>query len=181
MSDNKLTYCPHGNDWEDCEECSNAPLTPRPVGDGGAGCPANCPKCGAKMRGRTSMPPKYGDDIRFECLSVELFTGELRQSDTCLIAELRADRDRLAKEVELLYAGCESDPKIRGGEPCIKGTRFPLCQLIAEIPDTPPFNDFCKNFDIEPTQTREALERLAWALDWNRKRTALESKASDET
>ena len=50
------------------------------------------------------------------------------------------------------------DPELRGGEPCVKGTRFPVAQVVAEIAEWgEAVRELAREFDQDPEAFRAAL------------------------
>ncbi len=59
-----------------------------------------------------------------------------------------------------------SDPKIRGGVPVIKGTRFPVSRLLEELADDRTIDDVCMYFNLDQVITQQALVEIANV--WNK-------------
>lgn len=49
-----------------------------------------------------------------------------------------------------------------GGRPCLRGTRFPIGQLIYDIIMNDKFRvaDYCKDFDLDKTQVFQFIKEL---------------------
>lgn len=61
--------------------------------------------------------------------------------------------------------GIEVDPNRCGGVPVVKGTRFPISQILAELADGATVKKLCEDYDfLSPEEVREALHGLAWSL-----------------
>ena len=56
-----------------------------------------------------------------------------------------------------------TDPKRLGGSPCIRGTRFSLAQLLAELCDT-PLQNIAENFEIDYNKLESAFVSLVSQL-----------------
>lgn len=60
--------------------------------------------------------------------------------------------------LNLFKGSVEIDPQRRGGEPVIKGTRFPISQLIAQIALDGAVDEFLSEFDYDPETTGKDIE-----------------------
>jgi uncharacterized protein (DUF433 family) len=58
----------------------------------------------------------------------------------------------------------DSNPKKMGGKVCLKGTRFPVAQLIAELEDMTA-GEIAIDFDLEPEIVFGFLNALSLELD----------------
>ena len=79
---------------------------------------------------------------------------------------------RLADEVvadlraALALAECaEVDPKRLGGVPTLRGTRFPVAQVLSQIADGDSIDDLAENFDLDREQLSMLLHALAACLN----------------
>ena len=79
---------------------------------------------------------------------------------------------RLADEVvtelqaALALADCaEVNPKRLGGVPTLKGTRFPIAQVLSQIADGDSIDDLAENFDLDREQLSTLLHALAACLN----------------
>lgn len=58
------------------------------------------------------------------------------------------------------------DPDRRGGIPCIKGTRFPLSTILAELATGMcTLRQVCTNYDLTYEVVEKALNSLSWLVD----------------
>lgn len=71
----------------------------------------------------------------------------------------------------LLYANMllpecvEVNPNKRGGIPVLRGTRFTVAQILAEISDGRSVHDLCKAFDLDEELVVHFLQALSIYLD----------------
>jgi uncharacterized protein (DUF433 family) len=77
--------------------------------------------------------------------------------------EWLAERARYA--VAMLRDCTEVNPKKCGGVPVLKGTRFSLAQVLAEIAEGRSVSELAEDFELEPAMIKEFLEGMAIALD----------------
>jgi uncharacterized protein (DUF433 family) len=54
-----------------------------------------------------------------------------------------------------------SDPGILGGLPVVKGTRFPVSQVLAELADDYKLSEIADSFDLDVEILRELLSGLS--------------------
>lgn len=52
-----------------------------------------------------------------------------------------------------------------GGIPVLKGTRFPIAQVLSQIAEGDSVDDLAENFDLDPECLRTLLHALAACLD----------------
>jgi uncharacterized protein (DUF433 family) len=57
------------------------------------------------------------------------------------------------------------DPGIRGGVPVLRGTRFPLARLLAEIADGRSLNEIAEDHELPLDAVTELLSALASSLE----------------
>jgi uncharacterized protein (DUF433 family) len=57
------------------------------------------------------------------------------------------------------------NPRKCGGIPVLKGTRFSLAQVLAEIAEGRSVSELAEHFKLEPAMIKEFLEGMAIALD----------------
>jgi uncharacterized protein (DUF433 family) len=57
------------------------------------------------------------------------------------------------------------DPDIRSGTPVLRGTRFTVAQLLAELAEDRSIADIAASFRLDREQIRQVLESLATYLD----------------
>jgi uncharacterized protein (DUF433 family) len=77
--------------------------------------------------------------------------------------EWLAERARCA--LSMLRDCTEVNPRKCGGVPVLKGTRFSLAQVLAEIAEGRSVTELAEDFDLEPALIKEFLEGMAIALD----------------
>ncbi len=58
-----------------------------------------------------------------------------------------------------------TDKERCGGKPCIRGTRFPIAQLLREIADKMYLDEVVEDFSLPPLDTIGALDELATWLN----------------
>lgn len=61
--------------------------------------------------------------------------------------------------------GISIKDKVKGGKPCIFGTRFTVAQLLAELAEGHSVEEIAEDFDISEKRCRAALEQLAKLFD----------------
>jgi len=64
-----------------------------------------------------------------------------------------------------LVDGIESNPKKLGGRWCLKGTRFPLSRVLAEISDDNKLSEIADDCDLDLKLLKSIFEDLSGALD----------------
>ena len=77
--------------------------------------------------------------------------------------EWLADRARYA--ISMLRDCTEVNPRKCGGVPVLKGTRFSLAQILAEIAEGKSVSELAEDFELQPALIKEFLEGMAIALD----------------
>lgn len=73
--------------------------------------------------------------------------------------------DSLHRETLLLSELIEISPAKLGGAPVLKGTRFSLAQLLAQLGDGDSLEDLVSNFDLDRDQLSGVLHALAKSFD----------------
>jgi uncharacterized protein (DUF433 family) len=73
--------------------------------------------------------------------------------------------ERARQALAMLRDTVEIDPDIMGGVPVLKGTRFPIPQLIAEIADGRSVDNLASTFSLDRNQIENFLHGLAIHLD----------------
>jgi uncharacterized protein (DUF433 family) len=73
--------------------------------------------------------------------------------------------DRLRKALLQLRATVESSPQRMGGALVLKGTRFKVSQLIAELADSDAVEEMADEFEIDAEQIRDVLHAIAVSID----------------
>jgi len=66
---------------------------------------------------------------------------------------------------EQLKECVEIDPKIRGGVPVLKGTRFTVSETLAELAESDAIDDVADNFDLEQSKIKDLLNGLSLLLN----------------
>ncbi|HEV3004038.1 MAG TPA: DUF433 domain-containing protein [Pirellulales bacterium] len=74
-------------------------------------------------------------------------------------------QDRLRFAAESLRDCVEIDADKRGGIPVIKGTRFPVSQLLGEIADSELLEELADEFGLSYEVIKRLLEGLSVCLD----------------
>ena len=89
------------------------------------------------------------------------------ESTVVLPEEVLADRVAArARRAMLVLRECiEIDPAKLGGVPLLKGTRFSIPQLFAEISDLDDIERLAEEFDLSEVQVRSLLQAFAVFLD----------------
>jgi uncharacterized protein (DUF433 family) len=59
----------------------------------------------------------------------------------------------------------EVDPERRGGIPVLRGTRFTVAQVLAELAETEGAEEVAENFDLEARVIRDLLNALSLLLN----------------
>ena len=72
---------------------------------------------------------------------------------------------RTANAVLLLKDCVEVNPQKRSGVPVLKGTRFTVAQLLAEIAEGRSVAEIAEDFDVDKALIQRLLEGLALCLD----------------
>ena len=63
-----------------------------------------------------------------------------------------------------LHETVEISSDLRGGIPVLKGTRFTISQLVAELSDTSGPAEIAENFDLDEEQIKTFLDGLAMLM-----------------
>ena len=53
----------------------------------------------------------------------------------------------------------------RGGRPVVKGTRFPVSQLLAELADDLKLSDIAESYDLDLEALKDILRYLSTRMD----------------
>jgi uncharacterized protein (DUF433 family) len=78
-------------------------------------------------------------------------------------AEWLAER---TKHAILMIRDCvEVNPNKRGGVPVLKGTRFTVAQLFAELGEGRSLGEIAEDFELDPTMMKKLMESFAIQLD----------------
>jgi uncharacterized protein (DUF433 family) len=72
---------------------------------------------------------------------------------------------RLEQATYLALEHIDVDSMIRGGVPVLRGTRFTIAQVLAEVADGSSVADLTTDYDLERSRIVGALRSLAAALD----------------
>lgn len=72
---------------------------------------------------------------------------------------------RTRSAVLLLKDSIEVDPQKRGGVPVLRGTRFTVAQVLAEIAEGRSVAELAEDFDLDPALLKKFLEGLAQSFD----------------
>lgn len=59
----------------------------------------------------------------------------------------------------------EVNPRKLGGKPVLRGTRFSISQLLAEIGDHDVIKEIADDFELDEIQLRQVIHALALSLD----------------
>lgn len=63
--------------------------------------------------------------------------------------------------VQALSHCVEIDPQKRGGVPVLRGTRFTIAQVLAELADTDGVDQVAESYELEADLIREVLEGMS--------------------
>lgn len=66
--------------------------------------------------------------------------------------------------LEMLERVVEIDPHRRGGVPVLRGTRFTVAQVLAELSETACIDEIAENFDLDAGMIRALLDGLSLLL-----------------
>ena len=72
---------------------------------------------------------------------------------------------RTRKSVLLLKDCIEVHPQKRGGVPVLRGTRFTVAQLLAEIAEGRSVAELAEDFDLDLDLIKKCLQGLAQSFD----------------
>jgi len=107
-----------------------------------------------------SMDYRYGFEAGIQYCRKEANEEREQRCPTC--SHLEGEARQFAS------CGCDrqkryvtSDPQIRGGEPVIAGTRFPVAQLLAELAEGRPLWDIADDYDLDLGTAKAVLRELA--------------------
>ncbi|WP_082483776.1 DUF433 domain-containing protein [Methylobacterium sp. Leaf87] len=70
-----------------------------------------------------------------------------------------------AQGLDILKDTVDIDRSVRGGVPVLKGTRFTIAQLLAELSETRGPDEIAENFDLSADQIRNLLNGLAMLMN----------------
>lgn len=73
--------------------------------------------------------------------------------------------ERLERAVSELNECVEADPGRRGGVPVLKGTRFTVAQVLAQLADGDSIDDLAANLELDRATVSRLLVSLAALLD----------------
>ncbi|MEM8641503.1 MAG: DUF433 domain-containing protein [Cyanobacteria bacterium P01_G01_bin.54] len=59
----------------------------------------------------------------------------------------------------------EIHPEMRGGIPVLKGTRFPVARVLAELGEDETISEIAEDYDIDANKLRDLIENLAMFFD----------------
>jgi uncharacterized protein (DUF433 family) len=65
---------------------------------------------------------------------------------------------------EILRGVVQISEQRRGGVPVLKGTRFTVAQVLAELGDSSGVQEVASNFDLDPVVIKEMLDGLSLIL-----------------
>jgi uncharacterized protein (DUF433 family) len=63
--------------------------------------------------------------------------------------------------VRSLDEAIDVDPEIHGGAAVLKGTRFPVAQILAELTETGAITELSEEFDLDPHKVRTLFEAMS--------------------
>lgn len=73
---------------------------------------------------------------------------------------------KLTTDEESMFHECfQIDPDIRGGVPVLKGTRFTIAQVFAELAEGRSVTEIAKAFRLDEEQLKKVLNGFAIYLD----------------
>jgi uncharacterized protein (DUF433 family) len=73
--------------------------------------------------------------------------------------------ERIRHSAEQLRGCIDVDPQRRGGVPVLKGTRFPVSQVLAQIAEGDSLADLVADLELEEARLRELFHGLANLFD----------------
>ena len=73
--------------------------------------------------------------------------------------------ERARSRLSMLRDCTEVNPKKCGGVPVLRGTRFSLAQVLAEIAEGRSVSEMAEDFELKPALIKEFLEGMAIVLD----------------
>ena len=73
--------------------------------------------------------------------------------------------DRLRAALRMLSLSVDVDPDIRSGVPVLKGTRFPVSHLLAELADDQDVSEIADAWDLDSEVIKKVLRGLSISLD----------------
>jgi uncharacterized protein (DUF433 family) len=56
------------------------------------------------------------------------------------------------------------DPQVRGGEPCLKNTRFPIARIYAELADNESLSEIAEEYALNYDHLKELLQFTALTM-----------------
>jgi uncharacterized protein (DUF433 family) len=96
------------------------------------------------------------------------FPGELEAVHPKPVRELSPNWGVIELSVRHLLAQipeAETSPELRSGVPVLRGTRFPLSRVLAELADDSRISDLARDYDLEVSTLKGFLEGLARMFD----------------
>lgn len=72
---------------------------------------------------------------------------------------------RLQHATQALGESVEVNPAIRGGIPVVRGTRFPVARVLAELADGLSLSQIADDFDLDISTLRQVVESFSILLD----------------
>jgi uncharacterized protein (DUF433 family) len=67
--------------------------------------------------------------------------------------------------IQLLRASIDTDPKLRSGLPCIKGTRITASQVLAQLAEGDSISEIADDMSIDQEMLKSFLDALSIILD----------------
>jgi uncharacterized protein (DUF433 family) len=68
---------------------------------------------------------------------------------------------RISRAKTMLHDAVDVDPSLRDGVLVLRGTRFPVSRLLAEIADDNPVSEVAEDFDLDINLLRKLLQAMA--------------------
>jgi uncharacterized protein (DUF433 family) len=96
-------------------------------------------------------------------LDEALVEGTLKPDDTLEREERLAKR--LQHAIQQLHGCVDVTPAIRGGIPVVKGTRFTVAQVLAELAEGRSIAELADDFDLDVDCLKNLLHSFAICLD----------------
>ena len=69
--------------------------------------------------------------------------------------------ERLSQAVGILRDRVEADPDVMGGMPVLKGTRFPLARIFAELADGLSVAEISDDFNLDADNLKQLMNGFA--------------------
>jgi uncharacterized protein (DUF433 family) len=73
--------------------------------------------------------------------------------------------ERLTHARAMLHDAVDVDPDTRGGVLVLRGTRFPVTRVLAEIADDNAISQLAEDFDLDVELLRKLLQGMAICLE----------------